>query len=225
MTATLGFDVYGTLIDHHGMVDRLADLVGPDAAEPFSCDWREKQLEYSFRRALMANYQDFAVCTRQALQHTAERYGVELTPAVQDELLEGYRHLPAFPDAAPALAALRTRGLRLYAFSNGSVEAVEAVLSSAGLREHLLGVISVEDLRSYKPNPAVYAHFLRSTDSTGDRAWLISSNPFDVIGAISAGLRGAWVRRSPNAVFDPWGIDPTVMVTILTDLSGHDWNA
>ena len=66
MTVALAFDIYGTLIDPHGVVKQLQQAVGDGAAE-FSRVWREKQLEYTWRRGLMRRYVDFGVCTRQAL--------------------------------------------------------------------------------------------------------------------------------------------------------------
>ena len=69
MVTTLAFDVYGTLIDTHGVVTLLEELVG-DKAKEFSRTWRDKQLEYSFRKGLMQNYETFAVCTSQALDYT-----------------------------------------------------------------------------------------------------------------------------------------------------------
>ncbi|HSN51756.1 MAG TPA: haloacid dehalogenase type II [Woeseiaceae bacterium] len=218
MALTLAFDVYGTLIDTHGVVAKLRETLG-ERATAFSSAWRDKQLEYSFRRGLMQNYENFAVCTRDALDHTCARFGVELTPAQKQALLDVYRELPAFDDAGDALAELSARGCRLYAFSNGSEEAVETLLTAAGIRDRFLGVVSCDDLRSFKPNPAVYAWFLRKAQATGSEAWLVSGNPFDVIGAISAGMRGAWVRRSADAVFDPWGIEPTITVTSLAELA------
>ena len=218
MAVTLAFDVYGTLIDTHGVVAELGKLVG-DRARDFSSCWRDKQLEYSFRRGLMQNYENFAVCTRDALDYTGARFGVDITPAEKQALLDIYRELPAFDDVQDALSDLAARGCRLYAFSNGSAEAVETLLSAAGIRERFVGVVSCDDIRSFKPNPAVYAHFLRKAQATGSEAWLISGNPFDVIGAISAGMRGAWVRRSADAVFDPWGIEPTVTVTSINELA------
>jgi 2-haloacid dehalogenase len=218
MAVTLAFDVYGTLIDTHGVVAKLGELVG-DRATDFSSAWRDKQLEYSFRRGLMQNYRNFAVCTRDALDYTCARFGVEFTPGQKQALLDIYRELPAFDDVQDALSELSARGCRLYAFSNGSEEAVETLLSAAGIRERFLGVVSCDDVRSFKPNPAVYAHFLRQAQATGSEAWLISGNPFDVIGAISAGMRGAWVKRSADAVFDPWGIEPTTTVTSLGELA------
>ena len=218
MGVTLAFDVYGTLIDTHGVVAKLGELVG-DRARDFSSTWRDKQLEYSFRRGLMQNYENFAVCTRDALDYTCRRYAVEMTAGQKQALLDIYRELPAFDDVDDALNDLAARGCRLYAFSNGSADAVETLLSAAGIRDRFLGVVSCDDIRSFKPNPAVYAHFLRKAEVAGGTAWLISGNPFDVIGAISAGMRAAWVRRSDESIFDPWGIEPTVTITSLSELA------
>lgn len=214
---TLAFDVYGTLIDTHGVVTLLQKLVG-DQAMNFSQTWRDKQLEYSFRRGLMQNYQTFAVCTSQALEYTCASYKISLTREQKDQLLGIYRALPAFDDVRQGLTQLKSSGFRLYAFSNGAVDALEGLMQTAGIRELFLDLISVDALKSFKPNPAVYAHFMRQSQSCGESAWLISSNPFDVIGAMSAGMKAAWVKRSDDAVFDPWGIEPTLTVTNLGEL-------
>jgi 2-haloacid dehalogenase len=154
MAVTLAFDVYGTLIDTHGVVAKLEEIVG-DRARDFSSTWRDKQLEYSFRRGLMQNYENFAVCTRDALDYTCSRYAVEMTPGQKQALLDSYRELPAFDDVDDALGDLAARDCRLYAFSNGSADAVETLLSAAGIRDRFLGVVSCDDVRSFKPNPAV----------------------------------------------------------------------
>jgi 2-haloacid dehalogenase len=218
MAITLAFDVYGTLIDTHGVVEKLQALVG-DRAREFSSTWRDMQLEYSFRRGLMQNYENFAICTRDALEFTCRRYAAQLTPGQKQSLLETYRELPAFDDVHAALHDLAARDCRSFAFSNGSEEAIETLLSAAGIRDLFSGVVSCDALRTFKPNPAVYAYFMRKAQTTGNETWLISGNPFDVIGAISAGMRGAWVRRSEEAIFDPWGIEPTVTVASLRELA------
>ena len=218
MVTTLAFDVYGTLIDTHGVVTLLEELVG-DKAKDFSRTWRDKQLEYSFRKGLMQNYETFAVCTSQALDYTCASYGATLSAEQKKELMAIYRVLPAFDDAKEGLTRLKDTGNRLFAFSNGAADALEILLNNAGIRELFLGVVSVDDIKSFKPNPAVYSHFLRKSGATGGESWLISSNPFDVIGAISAGMKSAWVRRSPEAIFDPWGIEPTITVSSLVELN------
>jgi 2-haloacid dehalogenase len=217
MTITLAFDVYGTLIDTQGVVVALERHLGARAPE-FSRAWRDKQLEYSFRRGLMQTYETFAVCTSQALDHTCDRFQLPLGAAERQALLEAYRTLPAFPDAVAGLAKARAQGFRLFAFSNGSAEAVEALLRHAGIRDSFLDVVSVDEVRSFKPDPAVYAHFLKRAGSIGAETWLVSGNPFDVLGALGAGLRGAWVRRSPEVPFDPWRTAPTLTVRNLAEL-------
>jgi 2-haloacid dehalogenase len=219
MAVTLAFDVYGTLIDTHGVVSKLQEIIGGKAKD-FSHTWREKQLEYSFRRGLMQNYENFAICTSHALDYTCSYYKVSLTEEQKHELLDSYRTLPAFNDVKDGLARLKAANFRLYAFSNGSADVVETLLVAAGIRDFFIGVVSVDDLKSFKPNPAVYSHFLRQSGASGgSSAWLISSNPFDVIGAISAGMQAAWVRRSQEAIFDPWGIEPTIIVGSLGELN------
>ena len=217
MSVTLAFDVYGTLIDTHGVVSKLQKFIGAKAKD-FSQTWREKQLEYSFRRGLMQNYENFAVCTSNALDYTCAFYKVTLTIDQKHELLSNYRTLPAFKDVEDGLTQLKAANFRLFAFSNGSEDAVEKLLVAAGIRNFFLGVVSVDDLKSFKPNPAVYSHFLRKSGASASNAWLISSNPFDVIGAISAGMHAAWVQRSRDTIFDPWGIEPTITVGNLVEL-------
>ena len=214
--ATIAFDVYGTLIDTDGVVSRLRECIGSQA-DVFSQTWRSKQLEYSFRRGLMRRYENFAVCTRQALDYCCVEYDVSFSEEQTDALLQSYRALPAFSDADESLVALNAGGHRLFAFSNGTSEAVEEVLHANGLREWFEGVVSCDALKTFKPNPDVYHYFMREAGDSND-AWLISGNPFDVIGAVSAGMKAAWVKRSDRAVFDPWGIEPTVTVDTLSEL-------
>ena len=126
--ATIAFDVYGTLIDTDGVVSRLREWIGSQA-EVFSQTWRSKQLEYSFRRGLMQRYENFAVCTRQALDYCCAEYDVSFSAEQKDTLLQSYRVLPAFSDADEGLVALKVEGHRLFAFSNGTAEAVNLELS------------------------------------------------------------------------------------------------
>lgn len=220
MPTTLAFDVYGTLIDTHGITAQLEKYLGTEAFE-FSKLWREKQLEYSFRRALMQNYAPFSVCISDALDYASTYFHVDLDAEEKSNLLNAYNVLPAFEDVAAGLRRTKASGFRMFAFSNGATESVETLLRQAGIRDYFLGVVSVDEIKSFKPNPGVYSYFLRASSCTGADAWLISSNPFDVIGAISSGLRGVWVKRSADAIFDPWGIEPTLTVSNLSGLAGQ----
>ncbi|WP_163558716.1 haloacid dehalogenase type II [Halomonas sp. NO4] len=219
----LAFDVYGTLIDTHGVVTELETRLSASGkaaqAADFSRRWRDKQLEYSFRRGLMGAYVPFSQCTREALDFTDRALQTELRETDKDHLMEVYARLPAFPETAAALARLDRAGVRCVAFSNGTAAAVEGLLDQAGIRAHFEAVVSVDEVKRFKPDPAVYAHLRQRLEVDPGDTWLISSNPFDVIGARHAGLHAAWVRRSSEAPFDPWGIEPDMTVADLDALA------
>ncbi len=221
MNTTLAFDVYGTLIDPFGISQALQAIAG-EKTPTFAQTWRDKQIEYLFRRGLGRDYRPFSVCTRQALDYTAQRLRVELSAGHKQELLARYRELPAYDEVADALHKLRDDGCRNYAFSNGEPDDLAGLLAHAGLDAALDGIVSVHDLQSFKPDPAVYSHFLQQTGATKQETWLVSGNPFDVIGAHMAGWRTAWVKRDPTAVFDPWDIEPDAIITDINELAGVD---
>lgn len=216
MAITLGFDIYGTLIDPYGVTTKLAEFTSQSAE--FARIWRDKQLEYTFKRGLMRRYQNFAVCTANALDYTDTLLQTGLDDAAKQSLLETYRVLPAFDDVVDSLKVSKDAGFRLYGFSNGLQSAVEGLLEHAGISEYFDGVVSVDDVQTFKPNPEVYHYFLKSTGTTVENAWLVSSNPFDVQGAVNIGMKAAWLQRSHNAVFDPWGIEPTSSIKSLMEL-------
>jgi 2-haloacid dehalogenase len=219
VAVTIAFDIYGTLVDTAGVTDRLRPILG-ERAPQFAARWREKQLEYTFRRALMRTYVDFAACVAQSLDYSAAAFGITIDPAVRDDLLQQYRQLPAFPDSAPALEALRDKGLRIFAFSNGRADDVEALLRHAGLRERFDGVVSLMDICTYKPDPEAYRYFRHRAGAGDEEVWLVSGNPFDVIGAVAAGMKAVWARRAAHPPFDPWEFRPTAVVADLREIAG-----
>jgi len=219
MSEAIGFDIYGTLVDPLEMNEHLRPVVGEELADHFSELWRQKQVEYTFRRGLMRRYEDFGVCTRQALAHTADVLGVEISEKDREKLIEEYQNLRPFPDVIPGIEALKSGGHRLVAFSNGVEATARTLLDRAGVLPHLKEVISVDDLKTFKPDPQVYEYLARRLGTQPSETWLISSNPFDVIGAKATGLKSAWVQRNPNTRFDPWDIEPDLVVEDLEQLA------
>jgi 2-haloacid dehalogenase len=215
MNLTIAIDVYGTLIDTNGMVVALQAHLGDRALE-FSKVWREKQLEYSFRRGLMQQYQPFSICTEQAFDFTCSQFSLEISPAQRQRLIDHYQFLPAFPEVGAALAQAVNAKFRLFAFSNGTRDAVSKLLEHAAISRYFLDCVSVDDVANFKPAPVVYQHLLTKTSSKSEQTWLISSNPFDIIGAQALRLKTLWIQRSPSQLFDPWGITPDAHATDLT---------
>jgi 2-haloacid dehalogenase len=217
MEITIAFDVYGTLVNPLAMADHVKSQTG-DLAARFAELWRAKQLEYSFRRALMQAYRPFSVCTWEALLYTEKALGKVLSDDSRALLMQRYRELPPFPEVIAGLTSLKGRGHFLAAFSNGETEEVRRLLEHAKLLRLLDDIVSADEVKTFKPARALYAHAVRRLGHAGRVLWLVSSNPFDILGAKSAGLRTAWVRRDARAVFDPWGVEPDLVVSGLDEL-------
>ena len=218
MAYILAFDVYGTLINTSGVFDKLNRMI-TDGAEPFMKLWRQKQLEYSFRRGLMRQHTDFSVCTRDALSYCCKSLEVPLTQEQKDDLLQSYTTLPIFEDVKNCLIECRQAGHDLYAFSNGSASAVNQLLEHTGIIELFDGIVSTEEVHMFKPSPDVYRYFTAHTGASTSDTWLISGNSFDVMGAKACGWNAAWVQRSGDVTFDPWDeFEPTAVIHHLNEL-------
>lgn len=214
------FDVYGTLVDPIAIGARLGRYVPGDVAGRVAEVWRRKQLEITFRLTAMGRYEDFEWCTRRALMYALAHVGHQLPAGIRDSLVACYADLDPFPDAAPGLARLRAEGYVLAVFSNGTPAMLAAVLAAAGLRGYFEEVISVDEVRAFKPSPLTYHHAAGRVDRPPSTVRLVSSNPFDIIGAEAAGLRAAWIDRT-GGEFEPDGSPPDVVVPTLTDLAAR----
>jgi 2-haloacid dehalogenase len=220
MPDAVGFDVYGTLVDPLAMRTPLETVAGHHAGQ-MSRLWREKQIEYTFRRALMQKYENFDVCTEQALAFAVKSLNLELRDEDRTSLIEAYRSLPPFPDALSAIRSLKAAGFKLAAFSNGVETSLRALLAHSGILPHLDAVISVDDLKTYKPDPQVYRYLAERLGFPLGNTWLASSNGWDAMGAKAAGLRTAWIKRSAEDILDPWGFSPDFVASNLEDFSSR----
>eukprot|EP00438_Fugacium_kawagutii_P020403 Skav231241 [mRNA] locus=scaffold411:44181:44873:- [translate_table: standard] len=205
---TLAFDMYGTVFNVKSVGEALRSLpaVGEKAGR-FAQLWRDKQLEYSFRKGLMGEYEPFHCCTSQALDFCCEMLETPISKEEKMALLEGYKKLDAFPECKGALETLKQQGHKLFAFSNGTRSDVESLIAHAGLLGLFDGIVVVDEMpvpKTFKPDPKSYEYFNSCTDSTAATACLISSNPFDIIGSAACGWKTFWVQRSRESVFDPW---------------------
>jgi len=186
------FDAYGTLFDVHAAIWRYS--TGPDA-DRMSEIWRAKQLEYTWTLTLAGQYADFWTLTERALDFALARVP-SVDSSLKPKLLEAYFKLNAFPDARAALGRLKQRGHKTAILSNGSPAMLTGAVDAAGIGGNLDAVLSVDVIRMYKPRPEVYALVTSHFKCAPEDVTFVSSNRWDVMGAVSFGFRALWVNRA-----------------------------
>lgn len=211
---TYVFDAYGTLFDVHSAVRGHAAAIG-ERSTILSELWRQKQLEYTWVRALAGRYRDFAAVTEDALDFALATVAPEHA-ALKPVLLAAYHSLDAYPEVAGVLAALKAKGATVAILSNGTHAMVAAAVSSAGLGSMIDAIYSVDGLATYKTDSRVYAWAAQQLRIRPGEISFQSSNRWDIAGAAAAGFRPVWINRGGRR--DEYGDLPSVAV--LSSLDG-----
>src|SRR5262249_43584439 len=149
--------------------------------------WRKAQIERTWELNRLGTYEPFDRVTAWALHKVA--------PALADDLrarmAEMWLTLPAYADATQAFAALAAAGARTAILSNGTRRMIESALAAAGIA--VQAVRSVDEIKTYKPDPRVYA--MLDDMAPRDATLFVSSNGWDATGAKKAGRRVCWIDR------------------------------
>ncbi|MFI4997966.1 MAG: haloacid dehalogenase type II [Hyphomicrobiales bacterium] len=191
---TYVFDAYGTLFDVSSAVMRHADRIGPDAPA-FSALWRQKQLEYSWILTLSGRFSDFWTLTQGALDYALASFpGIDR--ALRPALLAAYRELGAYPEVQAALRRLRVGGFKTAILSNGEPSMLADAIASAGIGDLIDAVFSVSSVCAYKTDPRAYAQLLSPLAASRAEIAFVSSNRWDIAGAVAFGLTSIWINRS-----------------------------
>ncbi|SFL40590.1 haloacid dehalogenase type II [Shimia aestuarii] len=214
------FDAYGTLFD-------VAAAAREAAAEPgreifaehwprVAQDWRLKQLQYTWLRAVADAHTDFWEVTQNGLDWALEASGLEGDPELRERLLQLYWELSAYPEVPQMLADLKAQGMNTAILSNGSPSMLNGAVDSAGIGALLDDVLSVEDVGIFKPAASVYELVLKRFNCAPDNVLFVSSNGWDAACATGFGFTTAWVNRAGEPIDRlPW--TPQI---VLTDLTG-----
>jgi 2-haloacid dehalogenase len=187
------FDAYGTLFDFAAAAKGCRDVLG-GGIDKLTALWREKQLQYTWLRALQGRHADFWQVTGDALDFALETLNIE-KPGLRDRLMNLYLTLDAFPEVPDVLMRLKQAGLRTAILSNGSPKMLDAVVKAARLDALFDAVLSVEEVGVYKPHSKVYQ---LAVDRLGIPAAAIafqSSNAWDAYAASAFGMQVVWCNR------------------------------
>jgi putative hydrolase of the HAD superfamily len=199
MAAGMAMEVKAVLLDGMGTLLRLVPP-GPSLAERLGVDLATAERAF---RAEVDYYLDhqldgsdalgLADLRRRSADVLAQAAGVDRVGALE-ALLASLR-FEAFEDAAPALADLRSRGLRLVVVSNWDCSLSE-VLDGIGLRSHVDAVVTSAEVGASKPAGAVFAAALSAAGCEAAAAVHVGDSlGNDIEGARAAGIRALLLAR------------------------------
>ena len=187
------FDAYGTLFDFASAARGCADVLG-DGIDRLTALWRDKQLQYTWLRALQGQHADFWQVTGDALDFALATLGID-KPGLRGRLMDLYLRLDAFPEVPDVLRHLRNAGMRTAILSNGSPTMLDAVVKTSGLDALLDAVLSVEAVGVYKPHPKVYQLAVDRLAVPAAAITFQSSNAWDAYASSAVGMRVVWCNR------------------------------
>jgi putative hydrolase of the HAD superfamily len=192
MTRAVFLDALGTLVELEPPWVSLRELVPAEVSD---------ERLVAALRAEMAYYREHAHEGRDeaSLAELRERCAAIVSGKLDfeitvDELVDAIR-FSAYPDAAPALGALRDRGLRLIAVSNWDC-ALPRVLERCGIERMLDGVVTSAGAGARKPDPAIFKTALELAGcEAGEALHVGDTAEEDVAGARAAGIRPLLIDR------------------------------
>jgi len=209
------FDAYGTLFDVNSAAEKCKNKIG-EKWEPFANYWRTTQLEYTWLRSLMGRHQDFWKVTEQSLDKSMKVFQIDTS--MRDELLDLYKVLSTFPEVKETLKKLKEKNYKLAILSNGTPALLRELVSSNNLERIFDDVLSIEEVKIYKPHPNVYNIPIKKYQIEKNQFAYLSSNTWDVSAAGNFGFNAVWVNRNKN-IFDNLDYKPITEINNLSDLN------
>jgi 2-haloacid dehalogenase len=167
---------------------------------------------------MMNRYKDFWQVTQDGLVYAAYALKLDLDADKRTRLMDAYMTLAAFPDVKPGLQQLKAMGLRLAVLSNGEPKMLRSAARSAGIADLLDAVISVDEVKVFKPAPRVYELAATHLKTPKNSIGFVTSNNWDAHGAGSAGLTTFWIQRVAAEPPEELGYPAAHIVHLLTEL-------
>ena len=192
------FDAYGTLFDVNSAAEKCKDKIG-DKWENFANYWRTTQLEYTWLRSMMNRHKDFWQVTEDSLDKSMQVFKID--SSMRNELLNLYKVLSTFSEVKEVLNKLKEKKYKLAILSNGTPSLLDELVKSNNLKNIFNDVFSIEEVKTYKPNPKVYDIPIKKYQIKKNEVAYLSANTWDVSAGGNYGFNPVWVNRN-NSIFD-----------------------
>lgn len=184
-------DVNETLFSLDPVAERMA-AVGLEGQLEL---WFTRILRDGFAAAAAGGFAGFRDLAGHHLRELLLRRELPAGDTEVEHVLAGFDEVVAHPDVAAGLTAMRSAGVVAVALTNGSAAITRSFLERAGLTDLVDAVHDVSETGRWKPAPEPYLAQVAERGVRPEAAALIAVHPWDVFGAQSAGLVGAWLDR------------------------------
>lgn len=202
----IAFDVIETLFSLESLRPRLHALgLKADALEL----WFAQLLRDAFALAATDTYKPFKDVAAGALEVMLVNNGLRSDASRIDTVLQGFAALAPHPDVAGALTRIHDFGIRIVTLTNGSAKNTHTLLEKAGLAGVVEQVLSIEEIRAWKPRRQVYLHVAEALALRPEEIALVAAHAWDCHGAKQVGLLAGWVERQDKR-FQPAFQSPDV---------------
>ena len=215
----IAFDAYGTLFDVYS-IGVLAEELFPGKGTQLATIWRDKQIDYTRLRTLCDEYANFWQVTRDALGHSCELLGLNLTEAARDRLMGQYAELSAFPENKEQLRRLREADITLSILSNGTPWMLEQAVKASALEGYFEHILSVDSVRRYKTAAEAYQIGPAALKCDASDILFVSSNCWDICGATWFGYHTIWLNRH-GLPLEHLGVKPHCIGASLKDVADY----
>lgn len=195
----IAFDVNETLLSLDPIRQNLERIFG--AAPPIG-EWFARMLHGSLVANTLDSFRPFGDIGAESLITLAARRGMLLRAEDAVEALAPMSSLHPHADTTEGMTRLATAGFEMVALTNGSAQTANAQIENAGLGGLLARVISVDEVRRFKPDPAPYRHAAAAMGVEMADMVMVASHDWDCAGAMAAGAEAVFVRR-PGSI---WGL-------------------
>ena len=164
----------------------------------------------------MNRHEDFWQVTEDSLDKSMKIF--KINASMKNELLDLYRVLSTFPEVSKTLKILKEKKYKLAILSNGTPSLLKELVSSNNLENIFDDVLSVEEVKTYKPHPNVYSIPIKKYQIEKNQFAYLSANTWDVSAAGNFGFNAVWVNRNKN-IFDNLDYKPITEINNLSDLN------
>jgi 2-haloacid dehalogenase len=203
----LAFDVIETLFPLEPLRQRIIEAGQPGHILEL---WFTRLLRDAFALVATDCYRPFPEIAASALSSAT---GHALTDDAVRGIVAGFAELDPHPDVGAAMRRAHEAGLRVVTLTNGSARVTDKLLQRGAVRGYVEQILSVDDVRRWKPAPEIYRHAAQACDVPPDRVALVAAHSWDTHGAHHAGLVTGWVSRLEHRYPDLYH---------PADVTGHD---